>query len=177
MIVVIYYLRLLNHKGDMENDRQPSRLMQKLRNIFLFSLACLSDLFVEKKPAASKAEKKWMRLVERWRIRIWNSKYERIASHMTTALYVMPEIVSRTGAALRLHTLTHSSTLYITLLAHKHTATKEVHLCYFIAFAFLFSCLLPLFQSFFLSVSPQQWPMATPSLMTAAVWHSLKVVY
>lgn len=49
MIVVIYYPGLLNHKEEIENNRKPSR--QNLRNIFLFSLACLLDLFVEKSPA------------------------------------------------------------------------------------------------------------------------------
>lgn len=54
MIVVIYCPGLLNHKKEMENDRRPSRQTQ--RNIFLFSLACLLDLFVKKSPAASKAQ-------------------------------------------------------------------------------------------------------------------------
>lgn len=34
MIVVIYCPRFLNHKGEMENDRQPSSLVQKPMDIF-----------------------------------------------------------------------------------------------------------------------------------------------
>lgn len=45
--VVIYCPGCQNHKGEMEKlQKTQSRLMQKLENIFLFSLACLLDLLV-----------------------------------------------------------------------------------------------------------------------------------
>ncbi len=37
MIVVIYWPAFLNHKGEMETDRQPSKHVQKPRDVFLFS--------------------------------------------------------------------------------------------------------------------------------------------
>lgn len=71
---------------------------------------------------------------------------------MATAFCVLSGIVSRTGAALRLCTLTNACMLFFTLFAHKHKHNKKAqdkgkNLCYFIAG--LFS--LPLF----LSVSDQ----------------------
>lgn len=48
-MMAIYCRRHLNHepKGEMENDSERSRRQQKLK-IFLFSLACLLDLFVRR---------------------------------------------------------------------------------------------------------------------------------
>lgn len=56
MTVVLYCLKLINHKGEIENDRQSSGL-QKLRDRQVFYIHfCLLDSLVKKRPAAAKAE-------------------------------------------------------------------------------------------------------------------------
>lgn len=57
MTVVLYGLKLINHKGEIENDRQSSRLVQKLRDRQSFYIHfSLLDSLVKKRPAAAKAE-------------------------------------------------------------------------------------------------------------------------
>lgn len=68
---------------------------------------------------------------------------------------VLSGIVRRTGAALRLCTLTNACTLFITAFAHKHSKDKGNNLCCFTAY--LFSSLSPSFSLFpSIYVSPQQ---------------------
>lgn len=52
MIVVVHCPEFLNHKGEMENDRQPSRLAQKRREIFFFLSSFLFIRFVSQEEAS-----------------------------------------------------------------------------------------------------------------------------
>ncbi len=80
---------------------------------------------------------------------------------MAIAFRVLSGIVSRTGAALRLCTLTNACTLFITLFAHKHRHDKTTTefrtrkiICAFLLTACFSS--FPLFFSVSFSVSAQR---------------------
>lgn len=82
---------------------------------------------------------------------MWNSRYERIYTHMATVFCVSSGIVSRAGAALRLYKLTNAH-------KQKHSkATSELRTRKIICAVLLPACFLsfsqfyPLFLSFCLS--------------------------
>lgn len=180
MSVLIFCPGLLNHQGEVENDRQPSRLVPTTATGQFFCLHSylLYSLLQEEAGCCWRGQFEWgCWRNEGWQIWMWNIRYERDSTHMATVFsYALVRIVSRAGAALRLCTLTNAS---CSSHAHKHSkATGELGtrkiICYCLHVFSL--CPTPHHPWLFLSASAQQWPIATPSLMTTAVWHSLKVV-
>lgn len=135
----------------MENDRQPSWLVQNSRNSFFPPHSWLLNSLVKKRPAAVVCGC-WGD--EGCRACAYNSRYEGIYTHMVPpSCCVLLGIVSAAGAALRLCTLANACAR-----ANTHTQQRPEKLqdednilCCFTAC--LHSLLHPLFLSFCLSAA------------------------